>query len=108
MDAEIESTECSSAVIPYEGTEVSSPISSLSQEDILEDISTYEKDVSGSVNPNSDHSDIDDTSVDCEQDTNTAEVNDPQHASFNESTISSYDISKAVQLIKENKEFNRY
>lgn len=82
MDAEIESTECSSAVIPYEGTEVSSPISSLSQEDIVEDISTDEKDVSGSVNPYSDHSDIDDNSVDCEQDTNIAEIIDPHAACF--------------------------
>ena len=42
IDAEIQSTESSSALIPYEDTEVSSPISSLSQEDTLEDISTYE------------------------------------------------------------------
>ena len=91
-------TESSSALIAYEGTdsEVSSPISSLSQEDALEDImiSTHEKEIPGSVDPNSYHNDTDDNSVDCEQDTDTA------GASIDESTISTYDISRAVQLKK--------
>ena len=65
-------TASGSAIIAYEGTEVSLPISSLSQEDILEDISTYKKDVSGSIDTNSDQSDIEDNSVDCEQNTEPA------------------------------------
>ena len=92
IDTQIQNAE--STMIPYE---IPSPDATLPYEEkTLEDTSTNVNDIP-EFDDALDNSDSNHSSIECGED---AEVEDPQHACIDESTISTYDISRAVQLKK--------